>query len=193
MNEAKARAVVADIEAVCQHYGVMLVGTCEDESVYGEITIHQKGDMDSEWITCEEHSSQQFKSAKGGDYEVDAFGTGDVDVQPSINALIPADCDARKIMLDVTPGEDGEGHEVYARNIADVENLLNKHGLAVEELEEKLVRARKEVLSEALTTISKLANDMRIENGNGGVDEAMSRVYKAVQAIQSKPQGEQAC
>lgn len=41
---------------------------------------------------------------------------------------IPEDCDVRNILLDVVPGEDGEGQEVYARNVADVERLLSEMG-----------------------------------------------------------------
>ncbi|CFT46364.1 DUF3450 domain-containing protein [Burkholderia pseudomallei] len=43
-------------------------------------------------------------------------------------APIPEDCDVRNILLDVVPGEDGEGQEVYARNVADVESLLSEMG-----------------------------------------------------------------
>ncbi|CAK1568559.1 Uncharacterised protein [Burkholderia pseudomallei] len=43
-------------------------------------------------------------------------------------APIPEDCDVRNILLDVVPGEDGEGQEVYARNVADVERLLSEMG-----------------------------------------------------------------
>lgn len=32
------------------------------------------------------------------------------------------------IMLDVVPGEDGMGHEVYAKSVADVENALSSTG-----------------------------------------------------------------
>jgi hypothetical protein len=47
---------------------------------------------------------------------------------------IPADCDVRKIMLRVVPG-DGSGQEVYARNVAEVEGLLSDMGLKLEEFE----------------------------------------------------------
>jgi hypothetical protein len=44
---------------------------------------------------------------------------------------IPDDCDVRKILLRVVPG-DGSGHEVYARNVADVEELLSDMGERLE-------------------------------------------------------------
>jgi hypothetical protein len=45
---------------------------------------------------------------------------------------IPDDCDARKILLAVTPG-DGSGYEVYAKNCRDVEDMLTKIGSELEE------------------------------------------------------------
>lgn len=47
---------------------------------------------------------------------------------------IHADCDVRKILLRVSPG-DGDGHEEYARNVGDVEALLSKMGSNLEEFE----------------------------------------------------------
>ena len=47
---------------------------------------------------------------------------------------IPADCDVRKILLRVTPG-DGNGHEEYARNVGDVEALLSEMGSKLEEFQ----------------------------------------------------------
>ncbi|VBP34724.1 Uncharacterised protein [Burkholderia pseudomallei] len=49
-------------------------------------------------------------------------------VEQPAAAPIPEDCDVRNILLDVVPGEDGEGQEVYARNVADVERLLSEMG-----------------------------------------------------------------
>lgn len=49
---------------------------------------------------------------------------------PSPQPAVPADCDVRKIMLDVVPG-DGSGLEVYAKNVSDVERVLS-------EMDEKL-------------------------------------------------------
>lgn len=47
---------------------------------------------------------------------------------------VPADCDVRKILLRVVPG-DGSGHEVYAKNVADVEVLLSEMGERLEDFE----------------------------------------------------------
>ncbi|MCA8050749.1 hypothetical protein [Burkholderia arboris] len=49
-------------------------------------------------------------------------------VEQSAAAPVPEDCDVRNILLDVVPGEDGEGQEMYARNVADVERLLSEMG-----------------------------------------------------------------
>jgi hypothetical protein len=47
---------------------------------------------------------------------------------------IPDDCDVRKILLSVEPG-DGDGHEVYARNVAEIEELLSSMGERLEDLQ----------------------------------------------------------
>jgi len=46
--------------------------------------------------------------------------------------------DVRRILLDVVPGYDGEGLEVYATSVNDVEALLTKQAERIEELESKL-------------------------------------------------------
>ena len=43
------------------------------------------------------------------------------------------DYDVRKIMIDVQPGHDGMGHEVYAKSIADVEKLLSDLSLKLDD------------------------------------------------------------
>lgn len=57
-----------------------------------------------------------------------AHAFGGFRVEQPAAAPIPEDCDVRNILLDVVPGEDGEGQEVYARNVADVERLLSEMG-----------------------------------------------------------------
>lgn len=47
-------------------------------------------------------------------------------------ADVPPDCDVRKILLDVVPGEDGMGHEVYAKCVDDVVNVLTEMGEKLE-------------------------------------------------------------
>ncbi|WP_377153280.1 hypothetical protein ACFJIX_17835 [Roseateles sp. UC29_93] len=42
--------------------------------------------------------------------------------------------DVRKILIDVVPGVDGMGHEVYAESVTDVEELLTKLSVQVEDL-----------------------------------------------------------
>lgn len=46
-----------------------------------------------------------------------------------------ADTDVRKILLDVVPGLDGMGHEVYAKSVGDVEKALTKMAQELEEWE----------------------------------------------------------
>lgn len=46
---------------------------------------------------------------------------------------IPAEFDVRTILLSISPGEDGMGHEVYAASVADVESQLTSMGQELEE------------------------------------------------------------
>ena len=48
---------------------------------------------------------------------------------------ISDECDVRKILLKVVPGMDGCGHEVYAKNVAEVEQLLSEMGERLDTLE----------------------------------------------------------
>lgn len=65
-------------------------------------------------------------------------------VAPAV-AQVPQDCDVRTILLDVAPG-DGDGVEVYARSVADVEDKLTRLG---EELEEWQLGIRRYTAPEA--------------------------------------------
>jgi hypothetical protein len=54
--------------------------------------------------------------------------------QSAKGEAIPEDCDVRKILLRVVPG-DGSGHEVYAKNVGDVEQLLTEMGERLDDFE----------------------------------------------------------
>lgn len=54
--------------------------------------------------------------------------------------------DVRRIMLDVVPG-DGSGHEVYAKNIGDVEKAMTEDWERIDALETKLAEARAQLAS----------------------------------------------
>ena len=45
--------------------------------------------------------------------------------------------DVRRIMLDVVPGDDGMGEEVYAKSVADVVAVLTRMGERIEDLESR--------------------------------------------------------
>lgn len=55
-------------------------------------------------------------------------------VEQPAAAPIPADCDVRAILLDVVPGESGEGEEVYAKNVDDVRRVLSEMGERLEDI-----------------------------------------------------------
>ncbi len=52
----------------------------------------------------------------------------------AVPKAIPVECDVRNILLKVVPGMDGCGHEVYAKNVAEVEQLLSEMGERLETL-----------------------------------------------------------
>lgn len=72
MNRDKAQAVVDELEAVCRKHGVILVGTCAHEGIYGEITIHERGDKEA-WDRMETRP-QAFCVSSDGDFEVSTIG-----------------------------------------------------------------------------------------------------------------------
>lgn len=49
--------------------------------------------------------------------------------------IVPAEFDIRRILLDVVPGIDGMGEEVYAKSVDDVIDRLGKLGRQVEDLQ----------------------------------------------------------
>lgn len=53
------------------------------------------------------------------------------------NATVPPEFDVRKILLDVVPGDDGMGEEVYAKNVADIERVLTDMGQRLEDYQLK--------------------------------------------------------
>ena len=55
-----------------------------------------------------------------------------------IGGRISPDCDVRKLVINVIPGEDGMGKEVYAKSIGDVQNLLTSLDEQIESLLSRL-------------------------------------------------------
>lgn len=50
--------------------------------------------------------------------------------------------DVRKILIDIQPGDDGMGHEVYARSIDDVEKLISELSLKLEDQQSANIAVR---------------------------------------------------
>ena len=66
-------------------------------------------------------------------------------VRNELRALLDApivNTDVRTILLDITPGMDGMGHEAYARSCEDVVAALSKQGDRIEEMEIELHRLK---------------------------------------------------
>lgn len=85
---------------------------------------------------------------------VDYVGAG-----PVLNALhayekedaeypfVPADCDVRRVMVDVVPGPEGDGVEIYAKSVKEVEEKMGKLGEQLEDA--KIALSRKMSVEEA--------------------------------------------
>jgi hypothetical protein len=67
--------------------------------------------------------------------------------EPQSNS-VPLDCDVRKILLRVVPG-DGDGHEVYAKNVGEVESLLSEMGERLEDFESAYPASEPKTLTKA--------------------------------------------
>lgn len=52
--------------------------------------------------------------------------------------------DVRTIMLEVVPGEEGMGHEIYAKSVQDIQDLLTKQWDEIEELQEQLATLKQQ-------------------------------------------------
>lgn len=116
------------------------------------------------------------------------------------------DCDVRRILIDVVPGEDGMGREVYARSNKDVVEMLTVMDQRIEDLQStarpaaplsepaEAVTELRKALNDAATsleTISRLAGrshyvlgDERVETYMGHFDEV--RAYASARAGQAR-------
>lgn len=76
----------------------------------------------------------------------DALMSAHVKLQGTIDALraapIPPELDVRKVMVNIIPGPDGEGVEIYAKSVAEVEELLGSLGEQLDEALDKLKRSQ---------------------------------------------------
>ncbi|AYJ74306.1 hypothetical protein phiE131_040 [Burkholderia phage phiE131] len=103
-------------------------------------------------------------------------------------APIPEDCDVRNILLDVVPGEDGEGQEVYARNIADVERLLSEMGEKLDAVDAAKQPAPSPA-DERAAWVDKIIDDLQESFDTEGITEndsgdALIRLSSAIAAVE---------
>jgi len=69
----------------------------------------------------------------------------------SAAATIAPELDVTKILLNVVPGYEGEGLEIYAKSVDDVVALLTKQGERIEELESRVAAP---VTAKGITTMN---------------------------------------
>ncbi|MGL4231007.1 MAG: hypothetical protein ACRCWJ_06530 [Casimicrobium sp.] len=70
----RAEAVIADLKTVCERHGIVLIGTCDDEGVFGEIRIVSRSQNDSaHWSPNEFIDWNQGRLSRDGSFEVDGI------------------------------------------------------------------------------------------------------------------------
>jgi len=74
-TEGELQAFVDEVRAVCLKHGLAIFGTCENEGVYGEITIVENNFEDCEWSNAERNLSNRVYTIAGGSA---ISGIGDV-------------------------------------------------------------------------------------------------------------------
>lgn len=96
---------------------------------------------------------------------------------------VPADCDVRKILLEVVPGFDGNGQEIYAKNIGEVESLLSDISLRLDDAENALRNRAVPAVPEVTPALATLAWERAFAEGDdSGVDFSL-RVARHVRAL----------
>jgi hypothetical protein len=74
-------AALAEIKAVCDKHGILLVGTCEAEAIYGEISIFEFGTPSGDWRDVEHQITNEIENGTTGD---DIFANQNV---PSVSGI----------------------------------------------------------------------------------------------------------
>ncbi len=77
MNKETAQKVINEIKEICDKYGVVLYGTCEEEGIYGEIAIRSSDEPLRPWETdLSDRIDNQVKLLRSGDFSADFHATG---------------------------------------------------------------------------------------------------------------------
>lgn len=93
-----------------------------------------------------------------------------------------------RIMLDVVPGEDGMGEEIYAKSVADVEALLGKQCDDIEALQDREAALREDLTrsneSAQKCIVSADRQHLRAVNAERERDALQKRLTVAEQRVQ---------
>lgn len=77
MNKETAQKVINEIKEICDKYGVVLYGTCEDEGIYGEIAIRSSDEPLRPWETdLSDRINNRVRLLRSGDFSADFYATG---------------------------------------------------------------------------------------------------------------------
>jgi hypothetical protein len=78
---AQVNDAVSEIIAVCKKHGIVLVGTCQNESIYGEIAIIDSDSLSTGWLNVQEQITNKVVSEVRniGAEEFWVSGIGDIE------------------------------------------------------------------------------------------------------------------
>lgn len=73
-TKEQLQEAVNEIRAICKKHGIALIGTCADEGIFGEITIVEVSDRDSEWADIPRVINNTVEMAYVGSFCVSGIG-----------------------------------------------------------------------------------------------------------------------
>jgi len=77
VNKEKLQAAVDELLAVCNKHGVVIVGTCRSEGIYGEITLFDNAGVkaaDIQWNAVADQLKNSVVALDDGDFVVEGIG-----------------------------------------------------------------------------------------------------------------------
>lgn len=99
---------------------------------------------------------------------------------------VPENCDVRKILLRVVPG-DGDGLEIYAKNVADVEKLLSEMGERIENYELEATHEDRRTAHRDARQVLEAVGEQFERFGNSMPDGFDARVFRWVKDALAAP------
>ena len=74
LNREKLEALYADLSEVCAKHGVILMGTCRSEGIYGEILVHEKSSAET-WRGINDMGKDRIEGSLGEEWYLHGIGS----------------------------------------------------------------------------------------------------------------------